>query len=183
MNSALKVKVIVQDFSGRDIQEFYPTQYGERVFQNVLFDVTYDDGGCFPDLQSVTILEKDGKFIQPKYMRLQELQGKVPKHIFIKECKSRRYPLQIFAILHRVNRKLEEPRDWITEHFLVKTTKRFHAIYNMKSSYESSIRQILLHSVEDFSYILEADLTQSEIETIVDNSEVDNMWKLLDSIL
>ena len=183
MNTTLQVKLIVHDFSGRDINEFYPVHYGERAFQNVLFDFTYEDGGCFPDLQSVTIFEKDGKFLQPKYMRLKELQGQVPKDIFIKEYKSRRYPLQLFAVIHRVHRKLEEPRDWITEQVLSKAMKRFHAIYNPQISYDSPTRNILIHVTKDFCNILETDLTQFEIETIVDNSTVDNMWKLLDSIL
>lgn len=65
-----KTRLIVQDYTGHDIHPDYPIDRFDRdaLCRKVLFDFTYNEGGCFVDLSKVRILCKsDGSFLQPSF--------------------------------------------------------------------------------------------------------------------
>jgi hypothetical protein len=67
-----KKKMIMQDFSGRDLTYYYiklMKLFGKKeMLQNVIFDITQMyEGNCFPDVETNVITDTDGNFIQSKY--------------------------------------------------------------------------------------------------------------------
>ena len=67
-----KIKMIMQDFTGRDLTYYYiklMKLFGKKeMLQNVIFDITQSyEGNCFPDVETDVITDTDGKFIQSKY--------------------------------------------------------------------------------------------------------------------
>jgi len=79
LNKAIKTKVILQDFTGRDTTDFYVKLFGtfdkSDVLNNVMFDVTQKDGGCFIEMnESHASLDPVGNFIQEKHMELTRIR-------------------------------------------------------------------------------------------------------------
>ena len=67
-----KIKMIMQDFTGRDLTYYYIKLiklFGKkRMLENVVFDITQMyEGNCFPDVETNVITDTDGNFIQSKY--------------------------------------------------------------------------------------------------------------------
>lgn len=186
MNTNLQVKMVVQDYTGRDINLYYPVHHGPTLFKNVLFDFTYGDGNCFPDLSKGILMDESGDFIQPLYSTFKILAKNSCREILQREMKSRSYPvIHLFQRLYRIHRKLEEPRDWCTEEVVKRRLPRFCVIYNIRATdlYEQ-IRSILMSVVDDLSNITDSYLTEREQIGIVDSpgKELENMWKLAESI-
>ena len=75
LNKIIPTKVILQDYTGRDSTLFYSSLLNSfdrnDLLNNILFDVTYDSGGCIVEL-SETMIQNDisGNFIQNKYLPL-----------------------------------------------------------------------------------------------------------------
>ena len=70
-----KKKMIMQDFSGRDITFYYLKLikiFGkERMLENIVFDITQMyEGNCFPDVETLVIKDTYGNFIQSKYDKI-----------------------------------------------------------------------------------------------------------------
>lgn len=70
-----KTKMIVQDYTGRDINHFYISMFKffnkKEILNNVLFDVTQNDGGCFFDIKpSMAQVDSENNFIQERYSKL-----------------------------------------------------------------------------------------------------------------
>jgi hypothetical protein len=90
-----KIKLVLQDYTGHNSQNFYISLFGlfdrEELLNNILFDVTEGESGCYIELHKDQIKIIDNKIIQEKYMKLVDMEN-VNKHI-----KSRidniRYPL------------------------------------------------------------------------------------------
>jgi len=103
-------QLIVQDYTGAYIDKYYPiNRFGPILTRRVLFDVTYDDGGCNIDLYKVRVLRKpDGSFVQPKYSPISA--SPALSAITIK----RRNDIVVNYVqrLHRIQTGLEEERDW-----------------------------------------------------------------------
>ena len=67
-------KLIVQDYTGRDLTNVYIRFldiYGNKILNNIMFDVTQNNGGCFIELKpTYASMDKNGNFIQEKYLKL-----------------------------------------------------------------------------------------------------------------
>lgn len=67
-----KIKMIMQDFTGRDLTYYYIKlikQFGKKeMLQNIIFDITQMyEGNCYPDVETNVEIDIDGNFIQSKY--------------------------------------------------------------------------------------------------------------------
>lgn len=188
VNPSLSVHMIVQDYSGRDIQPYYPVErYGERLRTNVLYDATYGDGGCFPDVSAMKILRKGDAFVQPKFLTLEALRRAIPPELAKREFQSRRYPIFKFALLHRVYQHIEEPRDWCREEDVVTHVPQYCTIYNLATkdcSTEHILRVLLLEIVQDLCTVSDTYLSKREMEEIVNGSRkgMETLWKVVESI-
>jgi hypothetical protein len=70
-----QTQMIIQEYTGEETPYRllpYVREYGERLKERVLYDVTYGtQGGCFLDFSAVRILrDPTGGFIQPQYLTL-----------------------------------------------------------------------------------------------------------------
>lgn len=78
--------LIVQDYTGHDIQQEYTgflrtTRFTtEHFLSRILFDPAYDGPGCFPDLTTPVLRDPaTGDFIQPTYTTLRQLVATHPQ--------------------------------------------------------------------------------------------------------
>lgn len=75
MNGA---KLILQDYTGKNTVEFYTSLFNifnrQDMINNILFDVTQKDGGCFIEFEpNMVKLDSLGNFIQDRYIWLQHI--------------------------------------------------------------------------------------------------------------
>jgi hypothetical protein len=73
-------KIILQDYTGRDTTIFYSRLFNifdrTQLINNVMFDVTQKDGGCFIEMnEHQASIDSNGHFIQEKYMELVAITG------------------------------------------------------------------------------------------------------------
>lgn len=101
LDKSTRMKLIIQDYSGRDLTNFNIGLLSiferEKLLQDVLIDVSQKDGGCFielnPDLAPV---DSQGNFIQDKFSTLLELRGRESKNftdIYRERLDSISYPI------------------------------------------------------------------------------------------
>ena len=79
LEKQLKTKLIVQDYVGRDNTKFYLELFNiwnkEDVLNNILFDVSQRNEGCFIKLSpNIINIDSDKNFIQEKYMSLVDIK-------------------------------------------------------------------------------------------------------------
>ena len=70
-----KIKMIMQDFTGRDLTYYYIKLiklFGKkRMLENVVFDITQMyEGNCFPDVETDVKTDTNENFIQSKYDKI-----------------------------------------------------------------------------------------------------------------
>ena len=182
-------RMIVQEFTGENVNLYYPTHFGRGILTNVLYDPTYSDGGgCSPDLSAIQILcDQRGNFIQPHHSRLQDIYKIVPTNIFKKQFHMRQYPIiHLIQRQYRILRNLEEPRDWVTDRVLKNPMREYCFIYSIDAvDYLQQLRKILLAVVQDLCILSQSYLTEEEQNTIVDSSgkEFETMWNSVGAIL
>jgi hypothetical protein len=93
-----KKKLIVQDYSGRDLTNVYLRFldiYGSKILNNIMFDVTQNNGGCFIELKpSYASMDRNGNFIQEKYSKLVNcLNSEMYDDIYKSRLSQINYPL------------------------------------------------------------------------------------------
>jgi hypothetical protein len=99
------IKFIMQDYTGRDTQNFYLSLFNlfdkNELLNNVFFDVTEKDSGCRINLHSNQAPLVNNKFIQNKYMKLVDMIS------YTDHIKSRidklKYPLAWVYIQYKEN--------------------------------------------------------------------------------
>lgn len=179
-----QIKMILHDFSGTDSTQYYPVQYGTRLFKHVLFDPTYGNGDCFPDVSAIKILrDSNGDFIQPKYCTFRNIQN---THVFASEFKARMYPIvHLIGRMYRIHRGFEEVRDWCTDESIRSHYERLRIIYDIRDDdYLASLRKILTEVVQDLCVVADSFLTEEEITTIVNSPKgLETMWRTIGAIL
>ena len=90
-----KIKLIIQDYSGNDTQNFYMSLFGmfdrDELLNNIFFDVTEKDSGCRVTLEPTQALIVDNKFIQNKYLKLVDMND--PSNYIKTRGDKLKYPL------------------------------------------------------------------------------------------
>jgi len=160
-----QAKIIVQDYSGRDIQGFYPIHIHPDIPKYVLYDVTYGDGGCFIDFDAIHVLrDAHGDFLQPSFSPLHAIYGKIPDPIFGKELTRRRQNLTNIHTYNCIARGLRESSSWITEDRIANSAHRYASIYRVHpTDYEA----ILFAAAKDICATASCFLTPAEIDHII----------------
>ena len=187
VDPSLRMKMIVQDFTGRDIRPYYPIQmYGDALLHNVLFDATYGDGGCYPDLSTIAILQNAGNFVHPMYSTLCGLSTLAPSSIVKREFTLRRHSIYMMSTVHRVTLGVEEPRDWCKKSDMPRYIPQYMKVYAIPElGLDETIRTILMMTLKDICRLAEIYLTPDEMDSIVDGNgrNFDTMWKIVETML
>ena len=112
-----KTRLIVQDYAGNIINQHYPlATFGRTLLKKVLFDFTYQDGGCYIDFNNVHILTRlDGSFVQPIYEPMADVfhRMEASKRKFILKARTNTICYYVKR-LHGIQSGTEEYRDWCT---------------------------------------------------------------------
>ena len=163
-----RTRMIVQDYSGEEIQRYYPIQqFGKELVRKVLFDFTYQDGGCFVDLSKVNILfcEDSFSFMQPLYERLTY----VFKYLTREQQKfllNSRHNLFYSYVkrLHKIQANAEEPRDWCTERHVRDIIPSLCVNYDTPYSTEQrALEELLLAYLTDLCITTDTQMSQEEL--------------------
>jgi hypothetical protein len=104
-----KIKLVLQDYTGLNTQKFYISLFGlfdrNELLDNILFDVTEGDCGCYIELRKDQIRMVDNKIIQEKYMRLVDMEN-TAKHLKPR-IDNIRYPLAWCYVQYSQNPNFE----------------------------------------------------------------------------
>jgi len=99
LEKRIKTKLILQDFTGRDLTKFYYSLFNTfdktDLLNHVMFDVTQKDGGCLIEMnEHQANINEHGNFIQEKYLQLVQLNtSPLFKRILIERINRVIYPL------------------------------------------------------------------------------------------
>jgi hypothetical protein len=161
-------RMIVQDYSGAEIQRYYPLQqFGPELIRNVLFDFTYRDGGCFVDLSKVNIVfcEDSFSFLQPLYERLTYVIQRITPEQRSFILKSRHNIFYSYVKrLHKIQAGVEEPRDWCTRDIVLAAMAPFCQIYiTPHCTTQDALEELLIAYLTDLCCATETQMTQEDL--------------------
>jgi len=174
--------LIVQEFTGADIHQYYPFECGREMLNYVMYDPTCGDGGCYLDLSAAKIYRNtEGHFIQPMYTPLHKLYRLVPSELFKTQYTGRTYSM-LFIMLrfYRILRNIDEPRDWCTKELVEKHLQYYSFIYNTYSdNFMVCLRQTLIAVAMDIYTLSGIAFTVESATATVDSSgkEMEHLWK------
>jgi len=142
-----KTRLIVQDYAGNIINQHYPlATFGPPLLKKVLFDFTYQEGGCFIDFSKINILMRpDGTFLQPAHEPIAAAFHRMEPTQRIFMIKSRTNTVYCYVKrLHSVQSGTEEYRDWCTADVVYRMMGPLTAIYGTPHSTDNSALEKLM---------------------------------------
>jgi len=182
-------RMIVQDYTGAYIDRHYPIdRFGPTLTKRVLFDVTYNDGGCFVDFTKVHILQTpDGDFIQPLFSTI----------CTIKQCGfpdllttviNRRNNLFITYVkrLHRIQTGEEVPRDWCTAYHVFEQMREVCQVYSVPRVADTpTLERLMICYLFDMCGCVGDYMTEEETRTLIrtNGREFEDALKMLTSVI
>jgi len=174
--------MIVHDFAGANLHEFYPLHLGREALKYILYDPTYsNEGSCGCDFTKIRIFrDADGCFRQPYLSPFAEFADE--KEILQQMMQQRKYPIvHLLARLYRILRGVETPRDWCTTYRVAPSLTYFRYIYQIPESV-SCLRQTLVAIVRDLCTLSGTD---TDVEALVDGSgpDMETFWNATTSKL
>ena len=177
-----RIQMIVQEFTGTDIQPFYPLHLGYDILKNVLYDPTYGTSECVCSPKFSAILRNDeGGFLQPAYSPLYPLRSLVPRDIFLAQYKTRVYPIVgILSRLYKNLRGIGEIVEWCTVEKQAYIIQYYSFIYGISSgNIVIQLRRLLIEAVKDIcAFRIGKPMSQEDIIAIVDSpgEDVRQVW-------
>lgn len=168
--ASAKTKFIYQDYSGALTDELYPKP-AHRYEKNVLFDVTYADGGCFIDFTKVRLIMDNGDFIQPKTAPLTSFR-QYPE-VITKQMAARKSDLGYY--IHRYYHVLlgnKEPRDWCTEPIIRSRMAPLCKMYGLGPIPEKKTLYTLMQiALFDFCNVTGCYMTDTEVAELIEKPD------------
>lgn len=179
-----RTRLIVQDYTGRDILPYYPIDtYGPRLTARVLYDVTYNDGGCFVDLNKIAIFhEANGNFLNPVYLPMWRFKGVRGAASTIQTQLNKRESALFYA--HRYYGYLtgtRPPRDWNTPERLTALLKPMFYSYGLGTVEltRAKLCQLLQEATFDFLACASLYATREDVQAAIDDPSDDRYRDLL----
>ena len=184
--SGTRVQMIVQEYTGTDIQPFYPLRLGIDILKNVLYDPTYGccECACSPNFSAI-FRDAEGGFIQPAYTPLYPLRSLVPRDVFLVQYRKRVYPIVgILSRLYKNLRGIGEVMEWCTVEKQAYIIQYYSFIYGVSSGDTViQLRRLLIEVVKDIcAFRAWEPMSQEGIVAIVD-SPGEDIRQLLDSVV
>lgn len=165
-------QLIVQDYSGANIYRFYPIQTVRReerahFLSHVLFDVTYNEGGCFIDFDKVEIVRHPGsmEFFQPAYEPLSSIQWVAPQYLQAELGKRMNFIEHSVYRLYRTLEGREEARDYSSPESVLCRCSSLFDVYGLSPLVTDPVivRRLLVAFFHDVASLV--DYTHSETDT------------------
>jgi hypothetical protein len=178
--------MIVQDYSGADIRQFYPLErFGPALLAKVLFDVTYKDSGCFVDFARVHILRNNDGFVQPAYSPMWSLATVDGAASVINAEMGDRYNTLINYVwrLYKIQTGREVPRDWCTPDVVATRARRLFIAYRLPqgSTDTPTLHHLLVEGIFDFCSVAGHYQTHADTVALIDgdNTTLPNALNIL----
>lgn len=185
-----KTKIIVQDFTGRDITYSYINLFNifdkTDLLNNVMFDVTQIDGGCYITMnEQQASIDSNENFIQEKYMELKNIKNSpLFKTILSNRIQYLIYPISSNYVNLRRDRLLnsEEVKeceaaslDYNLKHW---KNLLIMKIYNLEFNELNTDREYLIHIYEQLIIRVLEDIIKSKN---TDSSAVKDIFSVIDN--
>jgi hypothetical protein len=175
-------RLIVQDYTGRDIREDYPLRiFGEPLLRRVLFDFTYVNSGCFVDFSTVRLYRKpNGDFIQPFYDRISALLPYVSKTTLATVIQDRNSRIVYNAMrLYRVLCGTEEAPEWCTEEAVFDKIRTLLLIYGCDQTLtKETLGSLLLAYLMDLLSYRSAKPKTEDAVTLIHESATNKSYSI-----
>lgn len=170
-----QTKFIYQDYSGRFTDYLYPiTRYQDvdRLKANVLFDVTYNESGCFIDFSTVKILKKpNGDFLHPEYEVLANLRS----YPSLMEIYAKKRRSDLGSYIHWYYQILlgnKPVREWCTAATILPKMKPLCEIYRTPvAADKASIHALLKTALFDYCAATEQYLSEADVDEIIEKPD------------
>lgn len=172
-----RTQVIIQDFTGEDIHQYFTKPGLDFDHHRILFDATYGIGGCTPDMKSAYILRAtNGDFLQPRWLPLRASYIHLTREALAAELRDRAEILGDYA--HRyyhVCKGTKEPREWCTEAAVAPRLTRLFYAYGIKEGplCVSNLRALLAEGLRDFGLLADHHVLRETLYTLIDNPAYD----------
>lgn len=146
--SSQTTRLIVQDYSGKDLRTLYPLDiFGSELRPKVVFDFTYRDGGCYVDFSKVRLLCRGshGSFVQPHYESLEAIQPYCTHDQISFQVVERVEFMSVYVKrLYRIQNGEEPDRDWCKSPDALAKIARLCAIYGLPATTDTATLEILM---------------------------------------
>lgn len=169
-------KLIVQDYTGRDIRPYYPTDiFGEAIRPFVLYDMTYRDPGCYVDFSTVHVLrDESGNFIHPSHCTLRKIRqvARVGSRILQDEIK-RRTDIVINYLYRRyaVQAGYKEPADWCSPANIAVHLQQLIPAYGLPTDLtQTNLKQVMVTCLQDVGDIMDKEISSQTICDLMDKN-------------
>ena len=141
------VSVIVQDFTGADINKYYPFQ---PPHPRLLFDVTYGVGGCGADMTAVRLLlDNNGGFEHPLLSPLRQIRDPT---VLGREVLGRRDIVCKYLWPRLMVQEGQlEPAPWYDENYVLEQSWQLLRIYGNDEQTDNLYRTLLRRFWEDLA--------------------------------
>ena len=163
-----KTRLLVQDYTGYDIYPEFPIERFDRdiLCRKVLFDFTYNEGGCYVDLSKVRILLRaDGSFLQPAFEPLVA----VPFECLAVTIQQRHMNMWSYVKrLHRIQTGAEEARDWCAPATVLERMTPLCKAYRVaRGTDNATLEKLMLLYLSDLCACAGEVMTEEEARRIV----------------
>jgi hypothetical protein len=170
-----QTKFIYQDYSGRIVNYLYPTsryENPERLKANVLFDVTYNEGGCFVNFDEVKILKTpNGDFLHPEREVLANLRNH-PRLLNIYATKRRSILGSYIHWYYQILLGNKPEREWCTAATILPHMNTLCEIYKTPHSADkASIHALLQTALFDYCAATDHYLSEADVDEIIQKSD------------
>lgn len=179
-----KTRLLAQDYTGYDIYPEFPIERFDRdvLCRKVLFDFTYNEGGCYIDLSKVRILLRaDGSFLQPTFEPLVT----VPFECLAVTIQQRHMNMWSYVKrLHRIQTGAEEARDWCTPATVLERMTPLCKAYRVaRGTDNETLEKLMLLYLSDLCACAGESMTEEEALRIVRGSGYREAIDLLKNVL
>ncbi len=172
-------KLIVQDYTGRDIRPYYPSDiFGDAIRPFVLYDMTYRDPGCYVDFSTVHVLrDESGNFIHPSHCTLRKIRqvARVGSRILQDEIK-RRTDIVINYLYRRyaVQAGYKEHADWCSPANIAVHLQQLIPAYGLPAFLtQTNLKQAMVMCLQDVGGVMDKEVSSQTICDLLDKNSSD----------
>lgn len=182
-------RLIVQDYTGQYIHNYYPLErFGPVLLKQVLYDFTYNDGGCFIDFSKVKLLIRpDGSFVQPRYETITAIRDYVSHEQMTTLLKERQLSVTNYIRrLYRIQRGQEEYRDWCTADVVSRRMASLCVVFGLPHNTDTeTLERMMLAYLWDLTAAVHDYISEEDALLIIrrPTAEYEDALKLLVSVL
>ena len=177
-------KMIVQDYTGCDIRVYYPlAKFGPALLRKVLFDVSYSDGGCFPDFNAIQIFrtENGSGFVNPLQEPLAASRRYITADLAKKVARERNNAIYYVFALYSAQKGREEQLYWCTPDQIMRRAGWFFPVHGLPPL---SVEELLIAHIMDLATIVsETKMAREYALRLMESKEYIAMTGILASMI